>query len=227
MKKIRCIAIDDEPIALMVISRFCERKGGIDLRTFSEPNIGLAEIVRQSPDIVFLDIEMGDVSGIELAAKLPPSTCLIFTTAHAQYALSGFELDAVDFLHKPYSFDRFERAVDKAMRMLEDRNGSSLVVKQEYSNVVIPVDDIVYIEAMENYAIVHRFSGDRVVSRTNLKKICEMLPERQFVRIHKSFVVPVRNVSGYTRTQVSVKGLAYPLPIGKTYLGYVLSVLES
>lgn len=218
MKKVKCIAVDDEPIALMIISKFCERKGGMELQTFSEPHLGMNEIEKQKPDIVFLDIEMNSISGLEVARRMPVGTCLIFTTAHAQYALDGFNLDAVDFLHKPYSYDRFERAVDKATRLLNVDESPTLIIKQEYENVVIPVEDIVYIEALENYTIVHRFNDNRVLTRINLKRICEMLPEKQFVRVHKSFVVPVHNVSSFTKTQLMVKGRENAIPIGKTYL---------
>ena len=110
MKKLTCIAIDDEPIALLIISQFCERKGGLELTTFSEPLTGLREIARRKPDLVFLDIEMNSTNGLDIAHALPPESCLIFTTAHAQYALDGFDLDAVDFLHKPFAYERFEKA---------------------------------------------------------------------------------------------------------------------
>lgn len=101
MKKLTCIAIDDEPIALLIISQFCERKGGLELTTFSEPLTGLKEIARCKPDLVFLDIEMNSISGLDIAHALPPESCLIFTTAHAQYALDGFDLDAVDSCINP------------------------------------------------------------------------------------------------------------------------------
>ena len=97
MKKIKCIAIDDEPLALLVISQFCERKGNIELTTYCEPKIGLEEIIRKKPDLVFLDIEMNSISGLDIAHILPHDTCFIFTTAHAQYALDGFDLNATDF----------------------------------------------------------------------------------------------------------------------------------
>ena len=119
MKKIKCIAIDDEPLALLVISQFCERKGNIELTTYCEPKIGLEEIIRKKPDLVFLDIEMNSISGLDIAHILPHDTCFIFTTAHAQYALDGFDLNATDFLHKPFSYERFEKAIEKAFRQIK------------------------------------------------------------------------------------------------------------
>lgn len=110
---IKCIAIDDEPIALSIIRRYCEQRGNVALETYTSPRQGMLRIREWKPDVVFLDIEMNDVSGMELARRLPACCCLIFTTAYAQYALEGFEVNAVDFLHKLYFYDRFERAMQK------------------------------------------------------------------------------------------------------------------
>lgn len=120
-RNLRCIAIDDEPMALLIIEQFCRRKGGIELSVFSEPQIGLNEIRRLQPDLVFLDIQMNSINGLEIADSLPEKCCFIFTTAYAQYALEGFNLDAVDFLHKPFSYERFEVAVEKALRRIESK----------------------------------------------------------------------------------------------------------
>lgn len=162
---LKCVAIDDEPMALLVIEQFCKRKGGMELTTFSEPHIGLKEIRRTNPDLVFLDIHMDSISGLDIAGTLPEGCCFIFTTAYAEYALEGFNLDAVDFLHKPFSYERFEIAVEKVLRRIEFRRSSvpeCLVVKQEYSNVNIPLSDILYIEALGNYVKIVRSSGDTV-----------------------------------------------------------------
>ena len=160
MKKFSCIAIDDEPLALLVITQFCERFGNLDLSTFSEPRIGLEEIKRHKPDLVFLDIEMNSINGLDIAHALPRECCFIFTTAHAQYALNGFDLDAVDFLHKPFAYERFKKAVEKAIRRIEtEKVPENIVIKQEYANVTIPINDILYIEAMENYTNIFRENG--------------------------------------------------------------------
>ena len=140
MKKFSCIAIDDEPLALLVITQFCERFGNLDLSTFSEPRIGLEEIKRHKPDLVFLDIEMNSINGLDIAHALPRECCFIFTTAHAQYALNGFDLDAVDFLHKPFAYERFKKAVEKAIRRIEtEKVPENIVIKQEYANVQFPL----------------------------------------------------------------------------------------
>lgn len=228
MKTITCIAIDDEPMALLVIEQFCRRKGGIELATFSEPHVGLEEIRRRKPDLVFLDIQMNSISGLEIADILPRECCFIFTTAYAEYALDGFNLDAVDFLHKPFSYERFEKAVEKALRRINARRLSvpeCLVVKQEYNKVSIPLTDILYVEALGNYVKIVRASGGRVLTRANLKSVMEMLPAGAFLRIHRSYVVALSAVLSFTRTRVVLKGCEEGLSVGAQYASQVMEAL--
>lgn len=225
---LKCIAIDDEPMALLVIEQFCRRKGGLELTTFSEPHIGLKEIRRCKPDLVFLDIQMNSLSGLEIADTLPSESCFIFTTAYAEYALEGFNLDAVDFLHKPFSYERFEVAVEKALRRMDAHRPvlpECLVVKQEYNNVSIPLSDILYVEALGNYVKIVRVSGGHVLTRTNLKAITDMLPDGAFLRIHRSYVIAVPAVVSFTRTRVELKGHVSGLPVGAQYAAQVAEVL--
>lgn len=228
---ITCIAIDDEPMALLVVEQFCRRHGGMELATFSEPRVGLEAIRRQHPNLVFLDIQMNSISGLDVADALPPDCCLVFTTAHAQYALEGFNLDAVDFLLKPFSYDRFEKAVEKALRRIGSRTrqkvgGSGcIVVKQEYSNVSIEVSSILYVEALGNYVKIYLQNGRCVLTRTNLKAIQQMLPEGEFLRTHRSYIIARRRVESFTRTQVVLRGLDAPLPLGQQYAARALEVL--
>lgn len=231
MKPIRCIAIDDEPMALLVIEQFCHRKGGMEVESFSEPHIGWEAIRRTRPDLVFLDIRMNGMNGLEIADALPKECCLIFTTAYAQYALDGFDLDAVDFLHKPFAYERFERAVDKALRRLEARSGSErqevITLKQEYNNVVVPIEEIRYLEAMENYTKIHRRDGKYILSRTSLKRTSELLPADQFLRVHKSYVVALSQVAEYTHAQLRLKGCPTTIPIGRTYAEVFLQKIRN
>lgn len=230
MKTIRCIAVDDEPMALLVIEQFCRRKGGLELETFSEPHVGLEAIRRERPELVFLDVRMNGMNGLEIASALPPESSLIFTTAYAQYALDGFDLDAVDFLHKPFAYERFERAVDKALQRIEARSRADLrevvTLKQEYSNVVIPVGEILYLEAMENYTKVYRRDGKCTLSRSSLKRTLELLPAGRFLRVHKSFVVALSQVAEYSHGQVQLKESPVSIPIGRTYWEGFLQALN-
>lgn len=221
----RCIAIDDEPIALSVISQFCKRIGDIDLTTFSDPVEGINRVIETVPDIVFLDIEMNGVSGIELAKSLPKGTRLIFTTAYAQFALDGFELNAIDYLHKPFAYARFEKAIKKVREFLQLQelatnpalHDEEIVVKVEYQNVKIPVSGIQYIEAMDNYVKIYVSNTRPIVSQMNLKKITELLPDDEFIRVHKSFIVPVHKIARFTKKQVVLFYKATEIPVGRAY----------
>lgn len=217
---IRCVAIDDEPLALEVISKFCDRYGNIELVTFSDPIAGFAAIREQKFDLLFLDIEMEGLNGLEIAKELPEDICFIFTTAYLKYAVDGFNLDAVDYLHKPFSFERFSKAVDKAVKLIDYNKQSLLrrciVVKQEYNNISIPLSEIVYIEAMEGYSKIFRTDGKCTISRVILKVIGAMLPEGEFVRIHRSYIVAMNKIVSYNRQSVKlVTGVT--LPIGRQY----------
>lgn len=227
-RNLKCIAIDDEPMALLIIEQFCRRKGGIEIKTFSEPRIGMEEIIKCKPDLVFLDIQMNSISGLEIADSLPKECCLIFTTAYAQYAIEGFNLDAVDFLHKPFSYERFETAVEKVFRRMDSIRPISpeyIVVKQEYNNVNIPLNDILYIEALGNYVKIMRVSGGHVLTRTNLKAITDILPEKDFLRIHRSYVIALKYVSSFSRTRIGLVGHTDELPIGTQYAMKVIETL--
>ncbi len=224
MPMLHAIAIDDEPLALDIIARFCRRSGNISLTVFSDPVLGLEAVRKERPDLVLLDIEMNGISGIEVARSLPEGTFLVFTTAYAQFALDGFELNAVDFLHKPFSYARFETALNKVAQLLRLRSAAAssgaqsgeLTVKSEYKNVNVPIADIRYIEAMDNYSKILMADGDPVVTQMSLKEMEELLPEGKFVRIHRSFIIPVDRVSRYTSRSV-ILSCGKELPVGRVY----------
>lgn len=230
----RCVAIDDEPIALSIISRYCELRGGVTLETYSSPRLGMQRIVEWKPDIVFLDIEMNGISGIELSRKLPPSCCLIFTTAYAHYALDGFEVNAVDFLHKPYFYERFNRAMQKAEQWLRmhdllnvsESSARQLLLKSEYKNVTVSIDTILYIESIDNYIKIHSTDGKSLLSKIPLRTIEEQLPQDEFIRIHRSFIVPRKRIEKFSRTEVILTKTSKSLPIGKKYADDVLTILR-
>lgn len=228
-EKIRCIAIDDEPLALEVITKFCERAGGIELAAYSDPEAGLEAIRSGSYDLAFLDIEMEGINGLAIAGQLPPQTCFIFTTAYLDYALDGFNLDAIDYLHKPFSYDRFMTALTKAKRRIEfaahQRSNGNIVVKQEYNNITIPLNEIIYIEAMEGYSKIFRTGGVCTVSRVILKNIGEMLPPEKFVRIHRSYIVAKDKITGFTRQNVTLDS-GVTLPVGRQYSSSISQLLN-
>lgn len=226
---IRCIAIDDEPLALDIIEKFCARMEGFALRTYSNPEEGLAAALRDKPDIVFLDIEMENVTGLTIARQLPKDTCIIFTTAYLHYALEGFNLDAVDYLHKPFAFNRFQAACTKALRRIEfnimNAATQTLVVKQEYNNVSIPLCDILYIEAMEGYSKIHRLNGKPTLSRGVLKSFGDRLSPTEFIRTHRSYIVSASKVKSFNKQTVTlVNGTT--VPISRQYSENVVRLLS-
>ena len=227
---IKCVAIDDEPLALDVISKFCERIGGIEIQTFSDPTVVLEVIKREKPAIAFLDIEMENISGLTIASQLPPETCFIFTTAYLNYAMDGFELDAVDYLHKPFAFSRFQTAFSKAMRRIEAssrprEDNRTLLVKQEYNNVNVPLRSILYIEAMEGYVKIFREEGICTVSRIILKNIGSQLPEEDFIRIHRSFIVSKSKIKSFNKQSV-VLSTGVTLPVGRQYMSAIGQLMQ-
>lgn len=196
---IKCVAIDDEPIALSILQEYCKKYGDIELKCFTSPIEGMECVESFRPDIVFLDIEMNSHNGLELAKSLPAGTCLIFTTAFSQYALEGFEMDAIDFLHKPIFYPRFERSMEKALKWI-DKNGvvsvrrDAITLKVEHKNAVIDVDDVLFIEAMDNYVKVYRKDKPMVLSQITMKEMEEKLPRDRFFRVHRSFIVSLNAI---------------------------------
>ena len=231
----KVIAIDDEPIALEIIKRYCERSGGIDLETYSSPSIGMQRIRECHPDVVFLDIEMNSTSGIELAKQLPPTCCLIFTTAYAHYALDGFEVNAVDFLHKPYFYERFARAIQKAqlwihMHDLLRTSKSSvrqLMLKSEYKTIAVSIDTIIYIESIDNYVKVHFADGTSLLSKIPLHVVEAQLPKEEFIRIHRSFIVAKCRIARFSKSEIILAKDGKSLPVGRKYLDNVKSSLSA
>ena len=227
---VRCVAIDDEPLAREVIDKFCQRIGNVELKKFSNPAEGLEAVLETKPDIVFLDIEMDGLSGLAIASQLPEETCFIFTTAYLRYALEGFDLDAVDYLHKPYAYSRFQIAFSKALRRIGRQqiktNSQCIVVKQDYSNISIPIDDILYVEAIEGYSKIFRSSGECVLSRILLKNIFAMLPQESFLRIHRSYIVSRSKIKSFNKQEIFLNN-GTALPIGRQYAPGLIAILTS
>ncbi|MFI3267287.1 MAG: LytTR family DNA-binding domain-containing protein [Rikenellaceae bacterium] len=231
----KCVAIDDEPAALMIIKQFCERIGGIDLLTFTNPLVGIEQVKCDKPDLVFLDVEMGVVNGVDLARQLPENTFLVFSTAYARFALDGFELDAVDFLHKPFSFSRFEKTIQKVTNLLALQCQTSVIedfddeitVKVEYKNVKVKLSEVMYIQAMDNYVRIHLSSSKSVLSQMCMKTMLDMLPKDRFVRVHKSFIVSMKRVDSYNRSKITLSTMGVTIPIGRTYVNEFAEVMKT
>ena len=227
----KCIAVDDEPLALKIIENFCNRIGGIELLTFSDVSLGIDAIKTQQADLIFLDIALGEVSGLQIVNDFIKSRNVIFTTAYPQYAVDGFELDAVDYLHKPFSFDRFKEAIDRGMRRILINNRfkpeerKHITIKHEYNNVPVNIDDILYVEAMENYSRIHLKTGKTILAHNSLKNIGLLLPADLFKRIHKSYIISLKDIKSYSRQNVKLNESTI-IPVGRQFAAELIKMLS-
>lgn len=227
MNMIRCIAIDDEPPALMLMKQFISRIPSLQLQeTFLDAVKGKAFLQQQGTDLLFVDINMPDISGLELVRSLPDPPMIIFTTAYRKFALEGFELEAVDYLLKPISFERFEKAVKKAEEFFAFRNQSrpaeaqAIYVYAEYRLVKIPLEEIEYIESLEDYIRIHTSTGKPLMTLMTLKKVLEKLPETSFRRIHRSYIVAVPKVKSVQGRKVRLQS-GKELPVSDSYTDFI------
>lgn len=232
---LHCIAIDDEPIALRIIKKYCQQAGDIVLTTHDDPVLGMEDVENAHPDLLLLDIELSGVNGVDLARNVPRDTMIVFTTAYSKYALDGFEVNAVDFLHKPFTFQRFVTAIDKVraikkMRRLQrdsERNAATITVKSEYKNVTVDTAAILYIAAMDNYVRIVMRDGSKVLTQMSMKAIMELLPQEQFLRTHKSFIVGRRHIASHTRDRIGLHACSVSIPVGRAYAPAVQQALDT
>ncbi|WP_316817246.1 LytTR family DNA-binding domain-containing protein [Pedobacter nyackensis] len=226
---LKCIAIDDEPLALELIHTYIGRRPDVQLiRTFEDAISGAEYLSSAQVDLIFLDINMPDISGIDLANALKSKPMLIFTTAYKQFAFDGFELEAVDFLLKPMSYDRFSRALDKAIEVKKykmspssEQNEACIYVHSAYQMIKIMLKEVEYIESMEDYVKIHLTAGKTVLTLMTLKKMLGLLPAEQFKRIHRSYIVSVGAVKSIQHKKIQLAEAV--LPIGESYAEQVRS----
>lgn len=220
--KTRCLIVDDEPLAIEVIRSHAGKVSDLDVVDACSSAIAAFEVIRkQSIDLVFLDIQMPELTGIELVRSLEHPPAVIFTSAHRDFALEGFELDVVDFLLKPVSLPRFLRAVDKYRRLrapdvlsLHDLSPVMLTVRADRKTHQIPIGDIQYIESLSDYTKIHA-GAKPVVTREKIGDLERRLEPHGFVRIHRSFLVPISGIVAFTAEAVDIGGRT--LPIGRSY----------
>ena len=226
--KLRCIAIDDEPPALLLMKEYISRIPSLQLeQVFEDAVKGQAFLQEQGTDLLFVDINMPDLSGLELVRSLTKPPMVIFTTAYKNFAIEGFELDAVDYLVKPVAFERFEKAVKKAEDYFRyhqppsrQEEPDSLFVYSEYRLVKILFSDIEYIESLEDYIRIHTINNKPLMTLMTLKKVLEKLPDGQFRRIHRSYIISfnkIKSVQGRKLRLLSGK----ELPVSDSYLSVI------
>jgi DNA-binding LytR/AlgR family response regulator len=217
---IKAIAIDDELPALKVIEHFCGQLDCIDLlKTFTKPGEALKYAEKFPVDLLFLDINMPSVSGIDFYKSLQQQTMVIFTTAYSEYAVEGFNLDAIDYLLKPFTFERFQRAVHKAREQYQrhgpDAGQQYLFLRVDYSLLKIAIADILFIEGLDDYLRIHLHQQKPVVVRMTMKALLEKLPAQLFIRVHRSFIVPFARIEAVRNKTITIAGTE--IPIGSSY----------
>lgn len=226
--KIRCLIIDDKPLAIDILADYAAKVPFLELLgTTTNPIDGLSLIREHNADLVFLDIQMPELNGLQFI-KITGARCkVILTTAYPKYALDGYEHDVIDYLLKPISFDRFIRAAEKAYHILDKRPGEYLLpettglpqtdylfVKTEHRIQKLNIDDILFIEGLQNYITIHTANG-HMLSLQTLKKMEEQLPAVKFKRVHKSYIVALKHITSIERSRISIA--ANIIPIGDNY----------
>jgi DNA-binding LytR/AlgR family response regulator len=218
---ISCIAIDDEPKALEVIERYCGKTGIVDLKaTFREPLKAIEFLNSEKVDLIFLDINMPDLSGMQLVQTLSPRPMIIFTTAYSHYAVESYDLNARDYLLKPITFERFLAAVNKVAAALSPKNTTAnedeptVFIKSGPQTYQVKVADILYLEKDGNYITVH-LKDKNILIRENMGDIFDLVPQTDFLRVHKSYVVAINHISMIEVHQLVING--EKIPIGSTY----------
>lgn len=228
-----CVIIDDEPLAADLLAAYAAKTPFLNLNGTYNSAISAIKDLREHPaDLIFLDIQMPELSGTEFARILPKESKIIFTTAFSQYAVEGYKVNAIDYLLKPISYEEFLRAANKALDWFAStrRNETCLkdrfmLVKSDYKLVKVSLDDILYIEGLKDYVRIFLANGEKIVSLMNLKKLEDFLPHPEFMRTHRSYIVHMNKITLIERLRI-VFGDTY-IPISDSYKEEVMAYLDS
>jgi DNA-binding LytR/AlgR family response regulator len=235
--KINCIAIDDEPLALDIIRDYASKVPFLNLlQTFDNALDSIEFIKTNKIDLLFLDIQMEELTGFQLLNVLKEKPLVIFTTAYDSYAVKGFDLDAVDYLLKPISFERFLQAAEKVydsrfLKFHASKGNSELshearnyiFVKTEYRMQRVNFHEILYIEGMKEYLLI-RTPHEKILTLQSFKRMEELLPESNFVRVHKSYIVALDKIESIERNRIKIGDML--IPIGDSYAKAFHGMLE-
>lgn len=228
IKKITAIALDDEPLALQLIKQHSDKIDFLDVvQYFTNPDEFLSYLKENEVDLIFLDIQMPDVNGLQLYKNLKKRPQVIFTTAFKNYAIDGYNLDAIDYILKPFELERFKKAVEKAKDYIaylkeKEINENTIYVKVNYEMTRINLKEIDLIEALDDYMKLH-VKPVPVLTLMTLKIALEKLPQKDFLRVHRSYIVPFSRIERFTKTKIYLKN-GKDIPIGSSY-GYVYDTL--
>ena len=218
---LKAIAIDDEPIALEVIKNLSSKISFIELLAFFTDAFKAIDFLqKEKVDLIFLDIKMPDISGIDFLKSIPNPPMVIFTTAYSEHAVQSFELDAIDYLLKPFSQSRFLKACNKAYEQYNLKNSSgnfspqpeSVFIKSGYEQIRVELDDILYVESSGNY-MQFVLTNQKIVSRLTMSEVEALLPASAFIRIHRSYIVAKKKISKIEKNSIWIKQTE--LPVGR------------
>jgi DNA-binding LytR/AlgR family response regulator len=219
---INAIAIDDEPLALTVIQSLCNKSEHINLqKTFTQPSEALKHLRKFPADLIFCDIQMPSMTGINLVKSLPQNTMVIFTTAFSEYAVVSYELNAIDYLLKPINQKRFTQAITKAQEYFDyiNKNDNSadkhIFIRADFNLVKIPLADILYIEGLADYIKIHINNRKTIIARMTMKDMMEKLQSTDFIRVHRSYILPFSKIEAVRGATIYIGDKEFP--IGKTY----------
>ena len=248
---IRCVAIDDEPLALRQIAAYIKKVPYLELaQTFNDALKAQQWLLSNDIDLIFVDINMPDLTGTNLVRSLVTPPMVIFTTAYSEYAIEGFKLDAIDYLLKPFSFEEFARSAAKAHTLYElrqlqlntqpdtsldeaENDGESsanndkeyISVRADHKTSLVKLANIVYLESEGEYVCLHLNDGTKLITLFRLKNMETSLPSETFMRVHRSYIINLSYISGYTKGRVFLAGDDY-VPIGENYKEHFMSYIS-
>ena len=228
----KCIVVDDEPLALDLLESYVKKTPFLELAgKYSSAVQAMKELANQQVDLIFLDIQMPELNGLEFSRMLPPETCIIFTTAFDQYAIDGYKVNAIDYLLKPISYPDFLQAANKALHQHELMHRTpqdeidSIFVKSEYKLVQIELRKILYVEGLKDYIKIYEEDNPKpVLSLMSMKAMEDLLPPSQFMRVHRSYIVRKDKIRVIDRGRI-VFGKTY-IPISDSYKQVFQEYLE-
>lgn len=234
--KVRCLIVDDEPLAIKLLQNHISQIDMLEVAGQSSNAIKAAEILRTTAiDLIFLDIKMPQVTGIDFLKTLRNPPAVIFTTAYREYALDGYELDVVDYLLKPITFDRFFKAIERYYtRMAPKDTGGNKTAAPAEEYIYIKTGNkfhkintavILFIESVKDYIVVHRSDSEKLSAKYKISDLEEDLKDKNFLRIHRSFIVNMSKVTAFTQQDVELGSVQ--LPIGNSYKEYVYKMLKT
>ncbi|MGI6073809.1 MAG: LytR/AlgR family response regulator transcription factor [Fermentimonas sp.] len=233
---LNCWIVDDEPLAISLLESYVKKVPYLNLTgKYSNVLSAMQNIASERVDLIFLDIQMPEVNGMQFAHTLPEHTKIIFTTAFSQYAIEGYKVSAIDYLLKPFSFEEFLVASNKALQWFEmttqndnqqtKKEDKSIFIKSEYKYINVLFDDILYVEGLKDYVKIYTTSDSKpIISLMTLKQLENDLPTNKFMRVHRSFIINLSEITSFNRNRVQIG--QKQIPIGETYRKNFLSTIN-